>query len=35
MPVTGDTLKFGKSDRWGRSVRHMLTSPPTHGTGVI
>jgi hypothetical protein len=26
MPVAGDTLKFWKSDRWGRSAGHVLTT---------
>jgi DNA invertase Pin-like site-specific DNA recombinase len=25
-PVAGDTLKFWKSDRWGRSAGHVLTT---------
>lgn len=25
-PVAGDTLKFWKSDRWGRSAAHVLTT---------
>lgn len=26
MPQAGDTLKFWKSDRWGRSAGHVLTT---------
>ncbi|MEU6721958.1 recombinase family protein [Nonomuraea sp. NPDC046802] len=26
LPQAGDTLKFWKSDRWGRSAGHVLTT---------